>query len=147
MKLIIALISGVLFGVGLTIAQMVNPAKVLNFLDIAGHWDPSLALVMASALTIFGSGYFLLVQTKDKPLLDKEFIVSKNKKIDNSLVVGATVFGLGWGLIGICPGPALAILLTGNMKFVGFFIAMLIGMQVAQKISKTNRSKSNMRIQ
>ncbi|NQZ90311.1 MAG: YeeE/YedE family protein [Colwellia sp.] len=147
MKLVIALISGVLFGVGLTIAQMVNPAKVLNFLDIAGHWDPSLALVMASALTIFGSGYFLLVQTKDKPLLDKEFIVSKNKKIDNSLVVGATVFGLGWGLIGICPGPALAILLTGNMKFVGFFIAMLIGMQVAQKISKTNRSKSNMRIQ
>ena len=147
MKLVIALISGVLFGVGLTIAQMVNPAKVLNFLDIAGHWDPSLALVMASALTIFGSGYFLLVQTKDKPLFDKEFIVSKNKKIDNSLVVGATVFGLGWGLIGICPGPALAILLTGNMKFVGFFIAMLIGMQVAQKISKTNRSKSNMRIQ
>ncbi|ALO35252.1 hypothetical protein CMT41_11370 [Colwellia sp. MT41] len=137
MKLIIALISGVLFGAGLTIAQMVNPEKVLNFLDITGQWDASLALVMASALTIFGSGYFLLVRTKDKPLLDKEFIVSNNNKIDKPLIVGATIFGLGWGLIGICPGPALATLLTGNIKFFGFFIAMLIGMQVAQKISNT----------
>ncbi len=141
MQLIIALISGLLFGAGLTMSQMVNPAKVLNFLDITGNWDPSLALVMGGALTVFGLGYFLLVKPRNKPLLEKQFFMPDNRVIDKPLFIGAVIFGLGWGLAGICPGPALANLSGRNVKIIGFIVAMLAGMQLpglASRLLKTS---------
>lgn len=127
MPVMTALICGLLFGAGLLISQMVNPAKVLNFLDISGNWDPSLALVMASALTVFSLGYFFVVKKSKKPLLAPAFIILTNKHIDKPLLVGAAIFGLGWGLAGICPGPAMVNLSGGDVKIFAFIAMMLAG--------------------
>ncbi|KDM93450.1 YeeE/YedE family protein [Photobacterium galatheae] len=136
MQLFIALIAGLLFGAGLTVSQMVNPDKVLNFLDITGQWDPSLILVMGGALVVFGLGYQFLVKTRSTPVFGGEFFIPVNKVIDKPLVLGAVLFGLGWGLVGICPGPAVANLLSGNIKIFGFVVAMLAGMQFSGTIDR-----------
>ncbi|WP_120511044.1 YeeE/YedE family protein [Photobacterium salinisoli] len=136
MQMLIALIAGLLFGAGLTISQMVNPDKVLNFLDVAGQWDPSLLLVMGSALVVFGLGYHFLVKPRSKPLVADQFYIPVNKIIDKPLIIGAILFGLGWGLVGICPGPAVSNLLGGNAKIFGFIIAMLAGMQFSGTIDR-----------
>jgi len=136
MKLVTALIAGLLFGFGLSISQMVNPQKVLNFLDISGNFDPSLGLVMVGALLVFGSGYHLLIKPKSQPLLAAEYCLPSAKAIDKPLVVGAIIFGLGWGLVGICPGPALANVLSGEIKILGFIAAMLIGMKISGRLTR-----------
>ncbi|QUJ66161.1 YeeE/YedE family protein [Photobacterium sp. GJ3] len=136
MQLFIALIAGLLFGAGLTVSQMVDPNKVLNFLDITGQWDPSLILVMGGALIVFGLGYQFLVKGRDKPVFGSTFYVPTNQLIDKPLILGALLFGLGWGLVGICPGPAVANLLSGNIKVIGFVVAMLAGMQFSGTIDR-----------
>jgi uncharacterized membrane protein YedE/YeeE len=129
MKLIVALLCGMLFGAGLTVSQMVDPNKVLNFLDIFGHWDPSLAFVMMGGISVFALGYFGIVKNREKPVFDEVFDLSKNTKIDKQLVLGAVLFGLGWGLAGICPGPAIANISNGDSKIIVFIVMMLLGMQ------------------
>ena len=101
-----SLLSGIIFGIGLVISEMVNPAKVLGFLDLFGNWDPSLAFVMMGALVV-SSPLFHIIKKKEKPLLVEEFNYSNNKTINNQLILGSTLFGAGWGLGGLCPGPAI----------------------------------------
>lgn len=133
MVLLIPLFAGVLFGAGLTLAQMVDPAKVLAFLDFAaiadGSWDPSLAFVMIGALAVTAIGYRLAFRLQ-RPLAAVAFQVPTRTDLDARLIGGALIFGIGWGLAGYCPGPALAALAFGRAETVIFVIAMLAGMAV-----------------
>ena len=124
---IASLASGLIFGLGLTISQMVNPAKVIGFLDLFGHWDPSLAFVMGAALLVSFIGYRFVLRRK-LPVLGERFHLPTRKDIDAKLLIGASLFGIGWGLIGLCPGPAIAgLLIAGAPAFI-FIAAMLAGM-------------------
>ena len=127
-----ALLAGTLFGLGLAISGMVNPAKVLAFLDIAGAWDPTLALVMAGALAVAAPG-FRLVLKRRAPWFADAFTVPTRSDIDPRLIAGAALFGAGWGLVGLCPGPALADLVTGRPEILAFVAAMLCGMIVGKR--------------
>jgi uncharacterized membrane protein YedE/YeeE len=120
-----ALVSGLIFGLGLIISQMVNPDKVISFLDIFGDWDPSLALVMGAALIVTAVGY-RLVWRKPKPLAADQFQVPTNRTIDKKLAIGAVLFGIGWGLVGLCPGPAIAALLIGGLPIIIFLAGMVM---------------------
>lgn len=122
-----ALMSGILFGVGLVISDMINPGRVLAFLDVAGRWDPSLAFVMGGALVPSFIAYRIRARL-DAPLLDKQFHVPTSKTLDARLIAGAILFGLGWGLVGLCPGPALAGIVVGRWEILLFVAAMLLGM-------------------
>ena len=122
-----AFIIGILFGLGLTVSQMVNPAKVLGFLDILGNWDPSLAFVMGAALIVTYVGYRFVWRMK-KPLLEDRFQVPGHRHIDTRLASGAILFGVGWGLVGLCPGPAIAAISIGGQDILIFMAAMIIGM-------------------
>ena len=124
---LMALVSGVLFGVGLTVSDMVNPARVLGFLDVAGSWDPTLAFVMGGALLITFPA-FALVGKLRKPVCADSFQLPGNRIIDTPLVTGAALFGIGWGLVGFCPGPALASLVTLRSDVVLFVASMVAGM-------------------
>lgn len=106
-RYVLALFSGLLFGVGLSLSQMVNPEKVLNFLDLGGNWDPSLAFVMLGALSVTML-CFRVILKRDTPLFDSRYFLSENQDIDTKLVSGAALFGIGWGMSGYCPGPAIA---------------------------------------
>ncbi|WAJ70610.1 YeeE/YedE family protein [Catenovulum adriaticum] len=134
-QLIVALLSGVIFGIGLIVSQMANPQKVLNFLDISGHWDPSLAFVMGSALVVFISAYHLLIKTRNKPILCDKFDLPANKKIDKPLVLGGMIFGAGWGIAGICPGPALVNILGDTSKISVFIVFMALGMFLTKYVN------------
>jgi uncharacterized membrane protein YedE/YeeE len=124
---LIALLAGLVFGVGLYISQMVNPAKVLGFLDVAGNWDPSLAVVMGGALAVTALGN-AFARAQPAPLLATSFQWPTSRQIDARLVGGAALFGIGWGLVGFCPGPALAGLSLGLWPVAQFVAAMFIGM-------------------
>lgn len=115
---------GVLFGCGLTISNMINPNKVLGFLDVAGNWDPSLALVMLSAVIITWIGYRFVLKKKC-PLLAEKFYLPEKKSIDTQLVIGSIIFGIGWGLAGYCPGPALSALGLVIMDALYFILGMI----------------------
>lgn len=127
MKILMALLAGLLFGLGLILSGMTDPAKVLGFLDLSGNWDPSLALVMGGALLV-GSLAFPFVVKRPKSILGDALRLPTATQIDRRLVLGGLTFGVGWGLAGYCPGPALASLAQGGMKPLLFFIAMLAGM-------------------
>lgn len=130
MMILAALFSGLLFGAGLTISGMVNPAVVLGFLDIAGAWNPALLLVMAGALAVALPGYWLLQGRK--PLFAEKQLVPTRRDIDAPLIVGSTIFGLGWGLAGICPGPALTMFgIRPDLAFI-FVSAMTVGMMLSR---------------
>lgn len=121
-----SLIAGILFGLGLCLSEMVDPARVIGFLDITGDWDPTLALVMASALMItFPSFWFIL--KRHQPVCADKFSLPDKKDIDSPLVIGASLFGIGWGLGGFCPGPAITALVTLSPDVVLFVLAMLTG--------------------
>jgi len=122
-----AFLCGSLFGLGLIVSDMANPARVLAFLDVAGAWDPSLALVMAGALCPSAIAY-RWVRARNTPVLAAALHIPNQRQIDRSLVVGAALFGIGWGLAGVCPGPAIALLPTGQPFALVFAAAMLIGM-------------------
>ena len=130
MPLIYSLLAGVIFGAGLTLSDMVNPARVLNFLDVAGQWDPTLMFVMAGGLAVTTLGYRWIFR-RSSPLADDRFHLPTRRQIDLPLVGGAGLFGVGWGLAGICPGPALADLVTLQPKVLLFVAAMLVGMIAA----------------
>ena len=120
-------ISGVIFAVGLGISGMTQPAKVIGFLDFAGNWDPSLAFVMIGAIAVHSVLYWM-VRSRPSPLFSSTFSVPTRVDIDPRLVGGATIFGLGWGLAGFCPGPALTSLVSGKSLVVIFVVAMIAGM-------------------
>lgn len=124
-----AFIAGLLFGLGLLLAGMADPAKVLAFLDLAGDWDPSLALVMAGAIGAAALP-LNLAQRRTKALLGGAMQLPTRRDLDARLVGGSLLFGVGWGIAGICPGPALAILLTGHWQVLLFVAAMLAGMLI-----------------
>jgi len=133
--ILISLISGIIFGLGLIISGMANPAKVLSFLDLTGNWDPSLAFVMAGALFI-GFFAFLYAARRKTTLLGKELKLPSSTKIDRRLVLGSILFGTGWGLAGFCPGPALVGLAMGLPEALVFVVAMLAGMALFELIER-----------
>lgn len=122
-----AFLAGLLFGVGLLLAGMANPTKVLAFLDVAGAWDPSLALVMVGAIAI-AIGPLTWARQQRKSVLGNPMQLPTRKELDRRLVGGSLLFGVGWGIAGICPGPAVTILLTGHWQAIVFVLAMLSGM-------------------
>lgn len=139
MQAFVALLAGLLFGVGLILSGMSNPSKVLGFLDLAGKWDPSLAFVMGGAILV-GAVAFRFGAGRTTSLLGEPMRVPTLRTIDRRLVVGSLTFGVGWGLAGFCPGPALASVLSGSMKPVLFVIAMVAGMVLFELLEKLSRS-------
>lgn len=128
-----ALVSGLVFGLGLAVSGMMNPAKVIGFLDIAGDWDPTLAFVMVGALLVAVPAY-RFIPRRGRPVLEEEFSLPKKKAIDAPLLGGSALFGVGWGLVGFCPGPALAALGTGLLPVFAFVAAMLAGMALHARL-------------
>lgn len=122
-----SLIAGLMFGAGLAVSGMMNPSLVLAFLDFAGSWNPTLGFVMAGALVAAIPGY-AVARRRDKPVLDAEFQIPTRRDIDAPLLVGAALFGVGWGIGGFCPGPALAALGSGMIEVFVFVGAMIAGM-------------------
>lgn len=133
-RIIIALISGILFGAGLVLSQMVNPEKVQGFLDLFGNWDPSLILVMggAVAVTLVTSRFILKRKT---PIFADRFYMAMKSNIDGRLVLGAVLFGMGWGLSGYCPGPGLVNAMINPSEAIVFIPALIIGGWIGQKYS------------
>ena len=129
MQMLIAVLAGLIFGVGLIISGMTDPSKVIGFLDLAGKWDPSLAFVMGGAILI-GIFAFRVAATRSQTLLGGTMLLPAARQIDRRLVLGALAFGAGWGLAGYCPGPALASLVAGGSKALIFTMAMLAGMVI-----------------
>ena len=126
MSRVVSLISGIIFGVGLTVSQMIDRAKVLGFLNIFANWEPSLAFVMIGAL-IISSPFFHLFKNNNKPVFADSFSYSNNKELNKKLIIGSSLFGAGWGLAGLCPGPAIASLALLNTSSVIFVITMFVG--------------------
>ncbi len=124
-----ALIAGIIFGGGLALSDMINPGRVLAFLDVAGAWDPTLAFVMAGAV-IPTAIAFALRRRLNRPLFANAYFVPENRSMDSRLVVGATIFGIGWGLVGFCPGPAISGLVLGLWQPWLFVAMMLLGMLI-----------------
>ena len=127
MRRLTALLAGLIFGLGLLLAGMSNPAKVLGFLDLGGAWDPSLALVMASAIGV-ALLPFTWARRQQRSLLDAPIQLPQKRELDRRLIGGSLLFGIGWGIAGICPGPALTLLLGGYWQSLLFVLAMLGGM-------------------
>lgn len=134
MKALAGLLCGLVFGFGLALSGMTDTNKVLGFLDLFGHWQPALLFVMGCAVIVSFIG-FRLTQRRGAPFFDSQFHLPVRRAIDARLVGGAALFGVGWGLYGYCPGPALTALVYGQMDTVLFVIAMLVGMTVAARLS------------
>ena len=139
MSILTALLAGLVFGLGHIISGMANPAKVLGFLDLAGAWDPSLALVMAGAI---GAGFipFLLARNRTRSLIGLQMMLPTAKGIDRRLVMGSSVFGIGWGIAGFCPGPGLVAIGMGEPKALLFVAAMLVGMGLFELLEQRQDS-------
>lgn len=134
-----SLASGLIFGIGLILAGMANPAKVLAFLDLAGAWDPSLALVMGGAIAI-GLAAFALAKKRHLSYLGLAIQLPTNRVIDKRLILGGLAFGVGWGLVGICPAPAFVLLGVGSIKGIIFVVTMIIGMGIYELLEKCKKS-------
>jgi uncharacterized protein len=132
-RLFVALAIGALFGAGLALSAMIDPARVLGFLDLAGRWDPTLAFVMGGALIPSAIAYRWR-RAMDRPRLADDFAVPEAAPIDRQLISGAVLFGVGWGLVGLCPGPALAALLLGGWPVLVFVAALVVGMTVHDRL-------------
>jgi len=128
-----SLISGIIFGAGLTISGMVNPQKVLGFLNIFDAWDPSLMFVMVGAILIFSPLHFTF-KIKSRPIFAKTFILPSKKDIDKNLIIGACMFGAGWGLVGLCPGPAISAIAFLNINVYLFVLFMFVGFYLGNLI-------------
>ena len=135
MAALTSLLAGLVFGLGLIISGMANPAKVLGFLDIAGRWDPSLAFVMAGAIAV-GLIAFRFANQRTVSFIGIAIKVPAASHIDRRLVVGSAVFGVGWGIAGFCPGPALVALGMGETKAIAFVVAMLLGMGLFELLER-----------
>lgn len=136
MRGIVALICGAVFGIGLAVSGMTDTAKVLGFLDLAGTWIPDLAFVMGGAVAVTLVA-FRLVSRVRQPLLSAKFLLPTKIAVDGQLLAGAAIFGVGWGVYGYCPGPAISALTYLDSKTGMFVVAMLVGMALANKLGKT----------
>ncbi len=121
-----SLLSGIIFGIGLTIAGMTNPAKIVAFLNITGEWDPSLIFVMGGAI-VFTAPFFYLLRNKNKPFFSSAFQLPTNTKIDRKLIFGSSLFGIGWGMLGLCPGPAISSIAFLQPLSILFIFSMIAG--------------------
>lgn len=124
-------IGGVLFALGLGISGMTEPARIIGFLDIFGNWDPSLVFVMLGAIGIHASFYFLVLR-KGSPLFAEAFYLPQKKTIEPSLLIGAAIFGIGWGITGLCPGPGLVSLVSGKTYAIVFVASLVVGALIAK---------------
>ncbi|MCP8688108.1 DUF6691 family protein [Marinobacterium sedimentorum] len=136
MHLFVIFLTGALFSAGLMVSGMINPAKVIGFLDIFGVWDPSLAFVMAFAVIVYGIGLRLVLR-RPKPLFEARFFLPEGLLIDRRLVGGAILFGIGWGLVGFCPGPAIAALGAAPGQAAIFVAAMLLATSATRKLQRS----------
>ena len=134
-----SLLAGLVFGLGLIVSGMANPAKVLGFLDLAGPWDPSLIFVMAGAIGI-GLVAFRLARNRTVSLLGAPMRLPQARHIDRRLLIGSTLFGLGWGIAGFCPGPGLVAFGMGEIKAAVFVVAMLVGMGLFELLERRHRA-------
>lgn len=132
---LVAFVAGLMFAVGLGIAGMTNPAKVLAFLDIFGDWDPSLMFVMGGAILVYAPAHRLVLR-RPTPLFDGGFHMPTRKDIDKRLILGAVMFGVGWGLAGLCPGPAVVATATATPELLAFAFAMVVGMDLQRRFTK-----------
>lgn len=136
MRHILTFMTGVLFGTGIVVSGMANPAKVINFFDIAGSWDPSLAFVMGGAVLVAAIGYRMVFR-RSGPVFESEFNLPQKPQMDVRLILGAGVFGTGWGIAGFCPGGALPVLGTLDTRVMLFVAAMIVGILVTSMISRS----------
>lgn len=126
-NVITALIAGLLFGAGMIISGMVDPKKVIGFLDIAGNWDPSLAFVLGGALIVFTPVYHLVIKKRQRAVNGESFSWTSNTTVDRTLISGSVIFGIGWGLAGFCPGPVVTSVGGGSNIILAFIICMIVG--------------------
>jgi len=138
MQIVIALLVGLVFGLGLIVSGMTEPARVLGFLDLAGRWNPSLAFVMGGAIAV-AMPAFVVAARRQRTLTGAQLQLPTATRIDRRLVLGALAFGAGWGLAGLCPGPALALIATGNGKVLVFVASMLVGMGIFEVVERWRR--------
>lgn len=141
MQIMIAFVTGLIFGLGLILSGMTNPAKIIGFLDIFGDWDPALALVMIGALIVSATSFQLIKKNK-KTYFGQQLNLPANNKIDHKLIIGSLIFGIGWGLAGYCPGPALVSVMHGGYQPVIFVLSMLAGMGIFEIFNKIGSKKS-----
>lgn len=147
MKEIAAFIAGLLFSLGLIFSGMTNPSNIIGFLDITGSWNPSLAFVLLSAVIVTGVGY-RLVWKRSAPIYEAAFSVPTSRVLDKRLIIGSAIFGVGWGLVGLCPGPALASVFTINgVKALVFLAAMVGGILLQRNLSALIEKRSENAIQ
>ena len=144
-RILSALVIGLIFGTGIALSGMANPAKVLNFFDFAGTWDPSLAFVMGGALIVTAIGYAFVLKRK-APVFDRAFHLPTRRDLDVPLVTGSAVFGIGWGITGFCPGGAVPALGLGEMSAVIFVGSMLAGIVLARFIRRSVTTRMQSRI-
>jgi len=143
MKLYISIFfSGLLFGAGLAISGMTDPARIAGFLDIAGNWDMTLMFVMGTALLISLPGFYLLQKKSDPPWFAEKLYLPARKDLDVKLVLGAIIFGIGWGISGLCPGPAIGSLVTGASDIVYFILSMILGQNIVRWFEGTNNNQT-----
>jgi len=133
LSIFVSLIVGCIFGIGLAFGGMLDPSKVIGFLDIFGAWDPSLAFVMMGGIMVNAAGYLLLIRGK-KPIFTEKFHLPDNIFIDRRLVVGSAMFGVGWGLAGLCPGPVVGSLFLNPNSIVPFLLIMLVGLKIGSLV-------------
>lgn len=138
MAVFLSLLAGLVFGLGLVVSGMANPAKVIGFLDLAGSWDPSLAFVMAGAIAV-GAVAFAVARRRTRSLLGLEMRLPTASKVDRRLMAGSALFGVGWGIAGFCPGPALVAVGMGEAKAAIFALAMVVGMGVFELLEGARR--------
>jgi len=143
MRLLSAFLVGLIFGTGIAVSGMINPAKVLNFFDIMGTWDPSLAFVMGGALITTFLGYRVVLR-RDAPLIEARFQLPTARRLDARLIGGSAVFGIGWGIAGFCPGAAVPALGTGRWEVVLFVAALLAGLWTARTLQDKTAGKGAM---
>ena len=141
MRLILSYIGGLIFGLGISLSGMANPAKVLNFFDIAGTWDPSLIFVMGGALIVTFIGYRVVLR-REAPVCDTLFHVPSSRTIDAKLIGGSLVFGVGWGIAGFCPGGALPAIGTGRAEVLVFCAALVAGILLAKTLQTRAATKA-----
>lgn len=139
-QLSIALLSGVLFGLGLGISQMIDPARVIGFLDVTGTWDPTLLFVLGGAVAVTAIAFRWILRRKS-PFFSTRFALPTRNDIDAPLVVGAAIFGVGWGICGYCPGPGLTALVLGQLNPILFVLSLIVGMLIYQAYASTLQQK------
>lgn len=142
MRKILTFLIGILFGTGISMSGMANPAKVINFFDIAGAWDPSLGFVMGGAVVVAFIGYRLVLR-RPTPVFEPSFDIPQNRRLDARLLTGAGIFGVGWGIAGFCPGGAFPALGTLNAEVVTFVAALIAGMLVTRVLSDCAATRSS----